>query len=607
MPWSALLFAACPPIDPPIETPPLLADGAVCASDSQCESGRCLVRETGNLCSRGCDDSTGCQNGMLCGLVEADGAGAAVKMCLPPLAGGRAAGEVCATDDDCAAGLCHEFLCVELCGRCPAGEQCALARLERGGVETEICQWAVDRDSIDLGSLETPEAGSREIAFEVPAGVASFTVVLVDDDGLRVAATSLVAPDGTTLLDEYDAEIDLNPGFSWPGAVAVVVPASDAPGARPQAGEYRLRAGTFESATWDHLEPVAGAIEHASVVFKPIGEDGGLLDLNLHFATASGLHVADAPTSVYLTQALDRLRAYWQGQGGLRVAEVEYRELPPEHAVVETGDEARDMFARYSEPGPHGTSVNVYLVDVSFSGGVTGGIPGPPGWFNTSASGLAVDLRGSGNETGIMLAHELGHYLGLYHTTDTGSRHDPISDTPECETGTPADQCPDFGNLMFLLTPLRDDLVLTPGQVRVARGSALLYQALRPRACADTPAVLDATERGFATGDSAPAADIASGGCGGASAPEQMVLFRLLDPSATALHLRAVGRDFAPAVYVRQGECGSGAAEVACQSGDPGTEIALEVTPAAAGAYFIVVDGRDGAGGVFTLDVEVVR
>jgi len=604
----AIASAACPPIEPP---PPLLDDGATCNQDVQCQSSHCLALPTNSLCSRGCDDTAGCQGGLVCSLVApaAGSAAGAVKMCQPPATAGRVAGAVCATDSDCRSGLCHEYLCVDLCGRCPTDQQCAAATLHRasGDVTTDICQWTLARTPLDLGSAETPAAGSNEIAFDIPAGTRSFTLVLVDDDGLRVAATSLVAPDGSRLLDEYDGDLDLNPGFNWPGAVAVVVPDTDAAGARPQAGEYRLRVGTFDSSSWDHLAPVTGTIEHIGVVIKPEDDDGGLIDLHVHFATASGLHLADAPGNAYLNEVLNRVRAYWEGQAAVRVADIAYSELPPEHAAVETGDEARAMFAQFAEPGPHGVSVNIFLVDL-FAGGLTGGIPGPPGWFDTWANGTAVALRGSGNETGIMLAHELGHYLGLRHTTEaSGGRHDPISDTPECASGTAADQCPDFGNLMFVLTQLRDDLVLTPGQVQVARGSALLYQVHRPLACAGATGVIDATERGFATGNSARAANRTSGSCGGDTAAEQLVLFRLLDPSATALHLRAVGRDFAPTVYVRQGDCSESAVEVGCQSGDLGAEIALDVTPAPAGAYFIFVDGRDTAGGTFTLEVEAVR
>jgi len=39
-----------------------------------------------------------------------------------------------------------------------------------------------------------------------------------------------------------------------------------------------------------------------------------------------------------------------------------------------------------------------------------------------------------------ILVHEIGHYLGLYHTTEsTGTEHDPLSDTPECPASMDSD------------------------------------------------------------------------------------------------------------------------------------------------------------------------
>jgi hypothetical protein len=64
-------------------------------------------------------------------------------------------------------------------------------------------------------------------------------------------------------------------------------------------------------------------------------------------------------------------------------------------------------------------------------------------------------------------AHEVGHYLGLYHTTELdGEDVDPISDTPDCGTTTAA--CAATMNLMYPIGGAARQ-ALTAGQGMVLR------------------------------------------------------------------------------------------------------------------------------------------
>jgi hypothetical protein len=125
---------------------------------------------------------------------------------------------------------------------------------------------------------------------------------------------------------------------------------------------------------------------------------------------------------------------------------------------------------------------------------LAGGVPVPP-ISGTPRSGVVVSavlLRQDPVWAGQVMAHEMGHALGLYHTTEGAlesaggvpvSIGDPVDDSPACPASAdvaPADgtltarECDayDAGNLMFW-SPVRGATRLTGGQAGLAHRSAL--------------------------------------------------------------------------------------------------------------------------------------
>jgi len=622
----AIFFAivGCDDVTPEL---PLAELGEPCVEHEDCVTELCLGEVEAAVCSQSCVDEDDCPEGESCRLLEVtrDEAAAVESACQPSTAGGGLLFDDCESGDLCLSGLCVAGRCTELCESCGPGAVCVDADVTVGTSEVtaQVCALDLGAPDMVLGPVPATAEGSEPVELEIPEGLASFTIQLLHDGGndygTRVTFLTLESPDGTVLLDFEDLGPDVNPAaIPYPGATSVLVPSTDHPAALPQAGTYRFTAGFYQIQDATFV-PVPGEVDEVRVLFEPLGQEGGLLDLNLFFSPGSGVTAAEAPTSDFVTAMLDRVISYYLPSGLIRFGEVAYYDIPETYDVIETGDEARELWHSHSLPGPRGMSVNAFIVDsIDFGSGVAGftsGTPGPAGIFGTPASGLVVANQGGGPRTGVTVAHELGHFLGLRHTTRLSYApdgtmdvmgEDGIGDTPFCEGGAIA-ECPDYRNLMFPLYP-QDGLALTAAQLAVVEGNPILYELDRPRACGVTSSTFDLTDLGFGAGETTSLGDSLAGSCGGTGAPERLHLYRLpAGANLSELQVTVHAQGFAPALHVRLGDCGDATTEVLCETGAADVDLNVSLETPAAGSYFLAVDGAEADGaGPFSITVTEV-
>ncbi|MEN0063750.1 MAG: hypothetical protein AAGA48_16475 [Myxococcota bacterium] len=163
---------------------------------------------------------------------------------------------------------------------------------------------------------------------------------------------------------------------------------------------------------------------------------------------------AAAQTDPNLAQAIDQLTLEWQTAG--LTPDVRWRDFEGDvdrFAVVDVDTNSGDYrefndLLRTSDPSNDAT-LTFFLVqelrDVLGGTllGLAAGPPGAAGLHGTSKSGVVVtaaDLAMAPTDVGKIMAHEGGHFLGLYHTTERrGTRHDPLLDTPECPSSADSD------------------------------------------------------------------------------------------------------------------------------------------------------------------------
>jgi hypothetical protein len=154
------------------------------------------------------------------------------------------------------------------------------------------------------------------------------------------------------------------------------------------------------------------------------------------------------------------------GRAGIGLGTVRYTLLPADVlATYATGVDidqggACGPLAQLLKHAAPGNTLNIFFVSSLKAGGlqgsdavvgVDGTIPGPSTIGGTVASGAAVatldlragtataactgpfDLRCGADETAYIIAHEAGHFLGLYHVTEAeGTLFDPLGDTATC-------------------------------------------------------------------------------------------------------------------------------------------------------------------------------
>ena len=345
-----------------------------------------------------------------------------------------------------------------------------------------------------------------DVALDSETGLSETLSVILPDDAVSVSFSVSGLPGTYYALDELDAPsgAKLIPAswYSSPdnaggyqvclpcanrisassGAHASLVPMS--PSVVVEGGEYLFRIVSFEVVMGQIWEPpefvfLGGDVE-VSIVIKrsPNGLPAtGRLDLNLHFTGAGGLNASNAPNDPRMIEALESFGAIY-AEAGIVVGTVTYRDIDETFSFIDgiMGEGADfEAAAALTEGAPSG--VNFIFVDeiVDSSNplggfgvilGVSGGIPGPIGLQGTPRSAVIVDVTppemAGDIPFGITMAHEMGHFLGLFHSSEMPfvNLHDPLEDTAEN----------DVTNLMFFEAS-NGGTALSPHQGMVMRSN----------------------------------------------------------------------------------------------------------------------------------------
>jgi len=335
----------------------------------------------------------------------------------------------------------------------------------------------------DLGSFTTDTGGGADIPFEPAAGAVS-ALVHCGPYGYDTLATTetITGPGGTALYDMEDPTGT---------AMRVGIMSDLLPVLLPVSPDLDLAAGAHSMRMYFDAE--AAVTVSCSAVYRtqPV-EANPAVDIRLVFVgvndVAPGLNAAEAETT--LASVLEEVNTMWSG-GNLEIGSVTYEDFDGDVATytVVDGDEELGALLR-TVPSTNDRSITFFFVqEITDDAGATilglaGGPPGTAAVGATSKSGVVVTAASFASDPGEVariMAHEGGHFLGLFHSTEKdGSESDPLSDTPECSNdadgnGTLASsECEGTGaeNLMWWNTKEGATMSADQGWV-VARSAAV--------------------------------------------------------------------------------------------------------------------------------------
>lgn len=404
------------------------------AGEGGCRQGyACLEQDGRNVCMPRCDAGRSCTGGAVCD--AATGACVIPGEDAPPPA--EPAG--CSLDNQCR----DDHVCV--------GAKCVAGCVLDGCGQDEVCDEPTNRckpappadpppaqgvelREQDLGSVTVGPGGSDNVVLRVAEGDLAAALIATGTRGQFMTVLELTDPDGTTLFRFDDP---------FAGAGVRVLPTADVLTLLlPPSPRLPLKAGPYNVRLIRNGGDRAIAVRG---VFKE-GEIGdAALQLVVHLVGVPGVNAAGASDHAGLQSALATMMEVL-GEGGLTLGDLSYRDAPADKAaklrVIETVDGPTSELAELFRLSDDDGALHMFLVEEIIGGdagftilGVAGGIPGPP-LAGTGASGVAVtalDLDRNPGRVGRTMAHEGGHFLGLYHTTEReGGTHDPLPDTPEC-------------------------------------------------------------------------------------------------------------------------------------------------------------------------------
>ena len=335
-------------------------------------------------------------------------------------------------------------------------------------------------NSVNDSELGTDVLISPAIQFDLDPNSVSFSIAFTGDNVGFESGSLFIAE----LVDSNGVPVsplNRHVTFCDVGLCSGLIPRR--PAQSVTSGAWSIRLGTLDT-TLDDVEFNGLELVIAQRIGPPASSTGATLRIN-PFLTADS--VSETDIDEVLSELTD-------------IATASNLTLDIGAVQIVSDDQFTEVSRNFSNPITSqlvllgsADQINLFFIeDFSGSGGsgllgISGGLPGPFGLssnFNGVLINATANLGGApgtyARNTAEIALHEMGHFLGLYHTTERRfDPHDIIDDTPEYSAANDRDdagiqevaeveECPDGQNLMFWTTDLSGNKEpLSPDQQEV--------------------------------------------------------------------------------------------------------------------------------------------